>query len=192
MPSQSTATRALAAWFTEEHTALRRIANRQLHRRQLRHHLEADELISEIYLVLVGKPELTICNPRHFHALCAQLMAWFLIDHQRRHGTLKQGGDRPHLAIGDWEPTTPEPCHMMQAVKEGLAKCRRQEAEEHPVLVLRGQAGFTISETADLLKIPVIRVKRLWQRGCRRLKAELQPRRAKTSSSHRHERICLG
>lgn len=191
-PSGNSAPRSLAAWFTEQHEALRRIATRQLHRRRMTHRLEADELVSEIYLVLTGKPQLIISDNRHFRALSAQLMAWFITDQQRRHGTLKQGGDRAHVAMIDWEPPAPQPCHMIQAVKDGLSKCCTQRAEEHPVLVLRGQAGFTIVETADLLEIPVIRVKRLWQRGCRRLKAELQPYHTKPSRSRSSEPVCLG
>lgn len=192
LPARTTAPRALARWFTEEHAALRRMAGRQLHRRHLTHRLEADELISEIYLILAAKPGIAIYNSAHFRALAAQLTAWFLTDLQRRYSTLKHGGDHPHLPVSEWEPPAPQPCHMIEAVKDGLTKFERQQAEEHPVLVLRGQAGFTIDETADLLNIPVIRVKRLWQRGCRRLKAELQPRHGPSRRAERREHLCLG
>ncbi|CAM2010493.1 ECF-type sigma factor [Acanthopleuribacter pedis] len=155
--------------FTQNLENLRRIARKLLKQDRPGTEMEVDELVHETYLIFAAKKGLEVQSERHFRALSARIMQRYLIDSIRHHHTQKNGGGLFHCPLEDAEPcaTTSQPS-MQLTLHQGLSALGRNEA--YRVVVMRAQAGFTIEETANLLNIPLIRVNRLWRRGCKSLR----------------------
>src|SRR5262245_30930871 len=72
---------------------LRRIAGRYLERRRPGESLESAALANEAYLKLLRSGGIRCENRSHFLALCSQIIRRILVDHARRRGLAKRGGD---------------------------------------------------------------------------------------------------
>jgi RNA polymerase sigma factor (TIGR02999 family) len=75
---------------------LRRIARQYLERRRPGGSLESAALANEAYLKLVRAGGIRCENRVHFLALCSQIIRRILVDHVRRRGFAKRGGDAFH------------------------------------------------------------------------------------------------
>jgi RNA polymerase sigma factor (TIGR02999 family) len=72
---------------------LRRIARLHLERRRAGESVESASLANEAYLKLVRAGGIRCENRAHFLALCSQIMRRILVDHARRRGFAKRGGN---------------------------------------------------------------------------------------------------
>ena len=80
---------------------LRRIARRHLERRRAGESLESAALANEAYLKLVRAGGIRCENRAHFLALCAQIMRRILVDHARRRGFAKRGGNALRVPLDE-------------------------------------------------------------------------------------------
>ena len=100
----------LAAWSTGDEEAfnhlvpiiyedLRRMARKHLARRGGRQELESGTLVHEAYLKLIHARGIQCEHRAHFFALCAQIIRRILVDHARKHGSAKRGGDCVQVSL---------------------------------------------------------------------------------------------
>jgi RNA polymerase sigma factor (TIGR02999 family) len=75
------------------HGELHRMAGRLMAAQRPNHTLHATALINEVYLRLVDVQQANWQDRAHFFALCALAMRQILVDHARRRGSAKRGGD---------------------------------------------------------------------------------------------------
>src|SRR5688572_23351621 len=80
---------------------LRRLAGRYLNGERASHTLETHDLIHEAFLRLVDQRQVDWRNRAHFFAIAAQMMRRILVDHARRRGCRKHGGDVRRLALDE-------------------------------------------------------------------------------------------
>ena len=73
---------------------LRRIAQQHMAQECADHTLQATALVHEVYLKLIGNQEIRWANRAHFYAAAAEAMRRILVDHARKRGRAKRGGDR--------------------------------------------------------------------------------------------------
>jgi RNA polymerase sigma-70 factor (ECF subfamily) len=167
----------LRAWSDGDRSALEKltpIVNEELHRLAQRymkgerpgHSLQTTALVNEAYLRLVDYERMQWHNRAHFFAVSAQLMRRILVDHARRHN-LKRGGGAPRVSldeaamIGGLEAPTD-----IAALDDALNALERLDPRKVQVVEMRFFGGLTVEETAEVLKVSPVTVKREW-RGAR-------------------------
>jgi len=79
--------------------ALRGIARARLRRVSGEFTLSATEVVNETYERLLGSRRIEFNDRTHFFAMAAQAIRHFVIDHLRRRGRDKRGGDLPFVPL---------------------------------------------------------------------------------------------
>ena len=142
---------------------LRRIARQYLQRRRPGESLESAALANEAYLKLVRAGGIHCENRAHFLALCAQIMRRILVDHARRRGFAKRGGDALRVALNEAVLMAKARGIEVLALDEALDALARIDHRKSRVVELRYFGGLNIEETADVLGVSVDTVKRDWR-----------------------------
>src|SRR5258708_1764356 len=93
--------KALDSLMLRVYPELRRIARQHLGRRQPGHTLESAALANEAYLKLIRAGGIRCENRVHFLALCAQIIRRILVDHARRRGYAKRGGNSERVSLDE-------------------------------------------------------------------------------------------
>jgi RNA polymerase sigma factor (TIGR02999 family) len=141
---------------------LRRVARGQLRREHVGHSLEATALVHEVYLRLVNVDRMTIDGRAHFLALAARLMRQILVDHARRRGAARRGGDVQLVGL-DEAGTIAQPDGVdILALNEALDEMASFDARQRDLVELKFFGGLTIDETATALSISPATVEREW------------------------------
>ena len=177
-------TRVLAAWAEGEagaldrlvdlvYPTLRRIARGHLARRRAGESIESVALTNEAYLKLVRAGGIRCENRAHFLALCAQVMRRILVDHVRRRGYAKRGGDAVRVAIDDAVVTADTPGIDVVELDEALHRLAAIDSRKSRVVELRYFGGLNLEETAETLAVSVETVKRDWRMARAWLRSEL-------------------
>ena len=155
---------------------LRRIAHQHIQRRRPGESLESAALANEAYLKLVRAGGIRCENRTHFLALCSQIMRRILVDHARRRGFAKRGGDALHVALDEALVVAQDRGVEVLALDEALHALARIDRRKSRVVELRYFGGLNIKETAEVLGVSVDTVKRDWRMARAWLLAELAPK----------------
>ena len=166
----------LAAWNNGDEEALnrltplvypelRRIARLHLARRAAGHTLESAALANEAYLKLIRASGIHCENRVHFLALCSQIIRRILVDHARGRGYAKRGGQAQRVPLDQVPFGTPARGIEILALNEALESLAEIDARQARVVELRYFGGLSVEETAVVLGITPVRVKRDWKRA---------------------------
>ena len=142
---------------------LRRIAHRYVQRERNGHTLETTALVNEAYLRLAGKKKIEWQNRSHFFAVTAQVMRHILIDHARRRRFLKHGGDAQQVSLGEAALMTEQRAAELVALDEALDELARLDQRKSQVVELRYFGGLSLEETAEVLGVSLMTVRRDWR-----------------------------
>ena len=174
-------TRLLGAWgggdraaadrlFALLYEELRKIARRALADQRNEATLQTTALVHELYLRLVGTFRPADDDRRRFFGAAAKVMRRILVDRARERLAEKRGGGvRPQSLDtpgGDAEVVvgTPRSVEAL-AVDQALTALERHDPRLAELVELRFFAGFSVEESAELLKISERTVKRDWQKA---------------------------
>jgi len=152
---------------------LRRIARGHLGRRRGVDSLESAALANEAYLKLVRAGRIRCENRLHFLALCSQIIRRILVDHARRRGFAKRGGNALHVSLDKVLLATHAHDVEVLALDEALDALARIDRRKSRVIELRYFGGLSIEETAEVLGVSLDTVKRDWRMARAWLLAEL-------------------
>ncbi len=141
---------------------LRAIAQQRMSSERAGHTLQATALVHEVYVRLLGDSEQNFENRRHFFAAAAEAMRRILIDHARRKGSKKRGGDRHALPISVVDLAEDHDPERILALDEALETLRSEDPRAAQVIELRFYAGLGIDETAEIMGISRRTVIREW------------------------------
>lgn len=167
-------TRLLAAWSDGEESArsavldavyaeLRRLARAHLRRERRDHSLPPTALVHEAYLRLIDQTRVRWRSRAHFFAIAAQAMRRILVDHARTRAAAKRSGARTIPLIEDVAGPAPATAVIdVLALDDALARLSAIDARQGQLVELRFFAGLTVEETANVLGIAPITVKRDW------------------------------
>ena len=146
---------------------IRRIAHRYVQREREGETLQTTALVNEAYLRLAGSANITWQNRAHFYAVTAQVMRRILIDHARRRQYVKHGGETQRVAF---EVAISEVGLMSQpraaellALDEALDELARLDPRKNRVVELRYFGGLSLEETAKVLEVSLMTVRRDWR-----------------------------
>jgi RNA polymerase sigma factor (TIGR02999 family) len=166
-------TRLLDAWSSGDPEALprlmplvmqdlKRIARRLLRQEPDNRTLDPTDLVSELYLRLVGKRSVQWKNSRQFFGEMARMIRHILIDHARSRHRQKRGqGGRPTQldeVFSLAEATPPQ----IEALNAALAKLGESNERQSLVVHLRYFVGLSEEEIAGVLGVSPRTVKRDW------------------------------
>jgi RNA polymerase sigma factor (TIGR02999 family) len=143
---------------------LRRIAARYMRAEGDGHTLQPTALVNEAYLRLVDQRDVEWQNRAHFFGVAAQVMRRLLVDHARGRNRRKRGGDVVMVSLDGEDVAGPAPdaavdLVALDAALDRLAELSPQQAR---VVELRYFAGLSIEETAEVLGVSTMTVKRGW------------------------------
>ena len=141
---------------------LRRLAARYLKGERAGHTLQPTALAHEAYLRLVGQRDAGWQGRSHFLGVAARAMRSVLVDHARRRKALKRGGGETPISLDATvivAGSLPVAFDDLDRALDDLAKLSERQAR---VVELRYFAGLTIEETAEVLGISPVTVKRDW------------------------------
>ena len=175
MPSDSSnqVTVLLARWNQGETAAreelvplvyeeLRRVARKCLSEQHRDHTLQSTALVHEAYLRLVGRTSVHWQDRVHFFAVAARLMRGILVDHARRRGAAKRGGDAMTLVL-DEAVTLPKKKELnLVALDEALTCLANLDKRQGQIVELRFFGGLSIEDVSLVLAISPATVKREW------------------------------
>jgi RNA polymerase sigma factor (TIGR02999 family) len=176
----------LAAWSEGDEEALkrlvpavypeiRRIARQHLGRYARDHTLQSAALANEVYLKLIHSEGIHCESRTHFFALCAQMIRRILVDHARRAGSAKRGGDVVQVELEEALIGIRARGVEVLALDQALAELAKIDPRKVQVVELRFFGGLTIEETAEVLRISPETVRRDWKMARTWLFRELNP-----------------
>ena len=146
---------------------IRRIAHRYVQREREGQTLQTTALVNEAYLRLAGSANVSWQNRAHFFAVTAQVMRRILIDHARRRHYVKHGGETQRVVL---EVASKEAALMSQprasellALDEALDGLAKLDPRKARVVELRYFGGLSIEETAKVLEVSPMTVRRDWR-----------------------------
>src|SRR6266404_8718755 len=155
--------RALAKLTPLVYDELRRIAHRYVQRERNGHTLETTALVNEAYLRLAGQKKIEWQNRAHFFAGTAQVMRHILIDHARRRNYAKHGGEVQQVSLAEAEGMSHERARELVAMDEALDELAAFDMRKSRVVELRYFGGLDLEETAQVLEVSVMTVRRDWR-----------------------------
>jgi len=142
---------------------LRRIAHRYVQRENYGHTLETTALVNEAYLRLAGQKKIDWQNRSHFFAFTAQVMRHILIDHARRRHYVKHGGNVQRVSLAEAEAMSQERARELVAMDEALDELAQFDPRKSRVVELRYFGGLDLEETAEVLEVSIMTVRRDWR-----------------------------
>lgn len=142
---------------------IRRIAHRYMDRERQGHTLQTTALINEAYVRLLGQQQGEWNSRTHFFAVVAQVMRHVLVDHARSRLYLKRGGDAQRVSLEDVTVMSTARASELVALDEALSSLAKLDPRKAKVIELRYFGGFSLEETATVLDISVMTVRRDWR-----------------------------
>jgi len=142
---------------------LRRMARRYMGRENSQHTLQTSALINEAYLRLVDQQAVEWQDRAHFFAVSAQVMRHILIDHARKSHFAKRGGGATHIALDDVAVMKKERATEFIALDDALKGLAEIDPRKCRIVELRFFGGLTVEETAEVMKLSAITIKREWR-----------------------------
>jgi RNA polymerase sigma-70 factor (ECF subfamily) len=164
--------RLLRAWSDGDQSAiedltrlvyveLHRLAHRYMKRERTGHSLQTTALVNEAYLRLVDYRRMQWRDRAHFFAVSAQVMRRILVDHARRHN-VKRGRGLPHVSLDEAAVVGSARAADLVALDEAMQVLARLDPRKVQVVEMRFFGGLTVEETAEVLKVSPVTVRRDW------------------------------
>jgi RNA polymerase sigma-70 factor (ECF subfamily) len=164
--------RLLRAWSDGDQSAiedltrlvyaeLHRLAHRYMKRERTGHSLQTTALVNEAYLRLVDYRRMRWRDRAHFFAVSAQVMRRILVDHARRQN-LKRGRGVPHVSLDEAVVAGSARAADLVALDEAIQALARLDPRKGQVVEMRFFGGLSVEETAAVLKVSPVTVRRDW------------------------------
>src|SRR5271168_4380873 len=101
-------------------------------------------------------------NRAHFFAVSSQLMRRILVEHARRHN-LKRGGRMQQVSLDEVSVVGGHRGRDLVALDDAMNELARVDARKVRVVEMRFFGGLSLEETAEVLKVSSVTVRRDWR-----------------------------
>jgi RNA polymerase sigma factor (TIGR02999 family) len=171
---------ALDRLMPHVYSELRKLAGRQLQNERSGHTLQPTALVHEAYVRLNGNAPPDYRSRAHFLGVAARVMRQILIDHARIRDAEKRGGGQSMCVLEEWMDPPVERAPSLIAVDDAIQALERSDAGKARLIEMRFFGGLTAEESADVLQLPVEKVRAELRVAQAWLKRELQRRQNQT------------
>lgn len=145
---------------------LRLVARRHLNQESDGHSLQTSDLVNEAYLKLVNQQKVDWQNRAHFFAVSANIMRHLLVDQARARGRAKRGGDVIRITLNEEITSKAAAEHERKidllALDQALNRLAEFDQRKSRIVELRYFGGLSYEETAVVLGVSEITIKRDW------------------------------
>ncbi|MBI3817978.1 MAG: sigma-70 family RNA polymerase sigma factor [Planctomycetes bacterium] len=145
------------------YTELRNVAGGILAEGHAAPTLQPTVLVHEAYLRLVEHSKLKIEDRDHFLRIAARAMRFVVLDHVRARKRDKRGGTRERVPFDSVIDSYNSSEVDLVALDEAINKLQESDEQLARIVELRFFAGFTIEETARILRVSTPTVERGWR-----------------------------
>ena len=142
---------------------LKRIAASYLRRERSDHTLQPTALVNEAYMKMVDITQVSWQNKAHFIGVAANQMRRILVDHARQHNAQKRGGEFHILTLNEEIDKADEQSAELIALDDALTELAKMDPVKAKIVELRYFGGLTNDETAEVLGVSPITIKRHWK-----------------------------
>ncbi|MBK6749820.1 MAG: sigma-70 family RNA polymerase sigma factor [Acidobacteria bacterium] len=142
---------------------LKRIAASYLRRERSDHTLQPTALVNEAYMKMVDITQVSWQNKAHFVGVAANQMRRILVDHARKHNAEKRGGEFQIMTLNEEIDASDEQSADLIAPDDALTELAKMDPTKAKIVELRYFGGLTTDETAEVLGVSSITVKRHWK-----------------------------
>jgi RNA polymerase sigma factor (TIGR02999 family) len=140
---------------------LRTLARSYLRRERSNHTLQATALVHEMFLRLAGNPP-NLQDRAHFFGIAARVMRQVLVAHARNHLALKRGGGDAPVPIEAFQLPQADGIDL-GALDAALVTLAERDPDQARIVELRFFGGYTIKETAAIVRRSPATVSREWE-----------------------------
>ena len=167
-------TQILQAWSDGNQTALDKLlpliydelhrqAAHYLRKERQDHTLQPTALVNEAYLKLIGQENVRWQNRSHFFAIAANAMRRILVDYARTRNREKRGGALNNLPLdAALQISAKGKTIDLVALDEALNRLAEFDKRQARIVELKYFSGLTNEETAEVLGISNVTVRRDW------------------------------
>lgn len=141
---------------------LRALAKAQLRHERPNHTLQPTALVHEAYLRLAGSSAPPWHDRQHFFRAAAEAMRRILIEHARKRGRVKRGGNPIQVDITAADLASDHDPDRLLALDDAFGRLKEQDPDAADVVRLRFYAGLSVEETAAATGRSERTVKREW------------------------------
>jgi len=142
---------------------LRRMASYYMRRRRPGDSLQTSALINEAYLRLADHKNMRWQNRAHFFAVAAQAMRRILVDHARARYAAKREGGLLKVSLDQAADIGQQRGAELIALDDALKELAVFDARKSRIVELRYFGGLSVEETAVVLEVSPVTVKREWR-----------------------------
>lgn len=142
---------------------LKRIASNYLRRERSDHTLQPTALVHEAYMKMIDITQVNWQNKAHFLGVAANQMRRILVDYARQHNAEKRGGEFHILTLNEEIDKAIEQSTELIALDDALNELAKMDEMKAKIVELRYFGGLTVEETAEVLGVSAITVKRHWR-----------------------------
>lgn len=143
---------------------LRRLAGSYLRRERSDHTLQPTALVHEAYIKLIDQTQVKWQNRAHFFGIAANIMRRILVDYARQHKAEKRGGAAEKMPLEEEILIVSEgKSAELLALDEALENLAKIDPQKSKIVELRYFGGLSVEETAEVLGVSEITVKRHWR-----------------------------
>lgn len=168
---------ALERVFSVLYPELRRLAAARLRSMPPSSTLTPTVVVHDAYLRFVGAAQLRLEDRGHFFAVAGRAMRQILVDHARRAGSSKRGGELHRVTLPVALPSTEAgSAAEILDLDEALHELARVNERALRVVELRFFAGCSAEEAAEMMDISLRTANREWQKARAFLHARLEGR----------------
>jgi RNA polymerase sigma factor (TIGR02999 family) len=155
---------------------LRSLARLQLRGERAGHTLQPTALVNEAYLRLITDQARDWQSRAHFIGVSVSVMRRILIDHARRKQAIKRGnGEQPPVEGEEYVAISHEQAEELIVLNIALDKLEQMNPRQSRVVELRYFGGLSPQETAEVLNVSPVTVKRDWVAARAWLKGQVRP-----------------
>lgn len=166
---------AAAKVFPVVYEELRQLARFHLARTPPGQTLQPTALVHEAFFKLFGPNDPGWDSRGHFFSAAARAMREILVDHARRKGAVKRGGDRQRAEFDLSNISIDTPVEDLLALDEALKRLEEDDPRKVQVVMLRCFVGLDRDDIARLLGVTSRTVDRDWRYIVARLHRDLYP-----------------
>ncbi|NNE65888.1 MAG: sigma-70 family RNA polymerase sigma factor [Pyrinomonadaceae bacterium] len=142
---------------------LRRRASAYLRNERPGHTLQTSALVNEAYIKLLEKGEIKWENRNHFFAIAAQAMRRILVDHARKRNRQKRGSNKENLQLDEARYVSANDTEVdLEALDQALKRLAEFDERQARIVELKYFGGMTLDETAEVVGVSRVTVKRDW------------------------------